>query len=330
MFRAASAFNQDISGWATGAVTNMTSMFRRASAFNQNIGGWDTGAVTDMHYMFDDVTLSTSNYDSLLDGWNSQTLQTGVIFDGGNSTYCAAVAHDNLTSATGHGWTITDGGIDANCPPQFSSSDSVNVAENTTAVITVVATDPNPGDTVAYSLTGGADQGKFTINSSTGELTFTTAPDYENPTDADTNNEYIVEVTASDGTNTNTQTITITVTYVNESSHSSRRSSHISKEKVKEIFGQANNKKEEVKEETKEQKCSYTYSKMVRRGSRGEYVRQLQTILNGLGFNTGIADGLYGPKTMAGIKAFQRAMGIMDDGIFGPQSNGKLTVKCSA
>jgi hypothetical protein len=29
-------------------------------------------------------------------------------------------------------------------------------------------------------------------------LTFTTAPDYENPSDADTNNEYIVEVTVTD------------------------------------------------------------------------------------------------------------------------------------
>jgi len=237
MFRGASAFNQDISGWETGAVTSMNSMFRYASAFNQDISGWNTGAVTDMRSMFDHATsfdqdlggwdvhnlslaasmfslatLNTSNYDSLLNGWNSQTLQTGVTFDGGNATYCAVTAHDNLTSATGHNWTITDGGIDANCPPQFSSSDSVNVAENTTAVTTVVATDPNPGDTVTYSLTGGADQGKFTINSSTGELTFTTAPDFENPTDADSNNIYVVEVQASDGTNNGTQTISVTVT----------------------------------------------------------------------------------------------------------------------
>ena len=47
-------------------------------------------------------------------------------------------------------------------------------------------------------------------------LTFKTAPDYENPTDADTNNAYQVTVTASDGTLSDSIAITISVTNVNE------------------------------------------------------------------------------------------------------------------
>ena len=63
---------------------------------------------------------------------------------------------------------------------------------------------------------GGADQGRFTINSTTGALSFITAPNYEAPADADANNSYIVQVQASDGTFSDVQTITVNVINVNE------------------------------------------------------------------------------------------------------------------
>jgi len=48
-------------------------------------------------------------------------------------------------------------------------------------------------------------------------VTFQAAPDYENPTDADANNVYVVQVTANDGVGrTTTQTINVTVTAVND------------------------------------------------------------------------------------------------------------------
>ena len=48
MFDGATAFNQDISGWDTAAVTNMSGMFAGATSFNQDISGWDTAQVTTM------------------------------------------------------------------------------------------------------------------------------------------------------------------------------------------------------------------------------------------------------------------------------------------
>lgn len=97
---------------------------------------------------------------------------------------------------------------------------AVNVAENSTAVTTVVATDADT-DTITYSISGGADQAKFSIVGATGVLTFATAPNYESPTDADTNNTYEVIVQASDGNGgTDIQTITVTVTDVDETSPS--------------------------------------------------------------------------------------------------------------
>jgi len=113
MFRNATMLNQDISGWDVSSVTNMGFMFDYATAFNQNIGNWNVSSVADMTDMFYGVTLSTANYDSLLVGWDTQTLISGVTFDGGNSTYtadsAAATARANMIS--GDSWVITDGGI---------------------------------------------------------------------------------------------------------------------------------------------------------------------------------------------------------------------------
>ncbi|MDQ6437431.1 Ig-like domain-containing protein, partial [Mesorhizobium sp. LHD-90] len=89
---------------------------------------------------------------------------------------------------------------------------AISVPENGTAVTTVVATDANAGTTLLYSLSG-ADAGKFQI-SSTGVLSFVTAPDFELPGDAGADNVYDVVVTVSDGALTDSQAIAVTVTNV--------------------------------------------------------------------------------------------------------------------
>ncbi|MGE0286722.1 MAG: beta strand repeat-containing protein [Bradyrhizobium sp.] len=92
---------------------------------------------------------------------------------------------------------------------------SVSVAENTTAVTTVQATDVDSA-TVTYLLVTGAgspDHAKFAIDANTGALSFIAAPDYENPTDSDHNNSYVIQVQASDGAGgVDIQTITVNVT----------------------------------------------------------------------------------------------------------------------
>ena len=92
---------------------------------------------------------------------------------------------------------------------------SVSVAENTTAVTTVTATDAD-GGALTYSISGGADAAFFGINASTGALAFTAAPDFETPLDSGADNTYMVIVQVSDGSLTDTQTITVTVTDVND------------------------------------------------------------------------------------------------------------------
>ncbi|HEX5751214.1 MAG TPA: peptidoglycan-binding protein [Archangium sp.] len=67
----------------------------------------------------------------------------------------------------------------------------------------------------------------------------------------------------------------------------------------------------------------------LREGARGEPVRALQNRLNQLGFNAGTADGSFGPRTEAAVKAFQKAKGLTADGVVGPKTWDKLGIKVS-
>jgi peptidoglycan hydrolase-like protein with peptidoglycan-binding domain len=59
---------------------------------------------------------------------------------------------------------------------------------------------------------------------------------------------------------------------------------------------------------------------LLREGSRGEGVEDLQRALHSRGFNPGPADGIFGPRTEGALKSFQRSRAITADGIFGPQT----------
>jgi len=53
---------------------------------------------------------------------------------------------------------------------------------------------------------------------------------------------------------------------------------------------------------------------------RGDDVRDLQRMLNALGFDSGKEDGFYGPRTDAALRVFQRNVGDEPDGIVGPHT----------
>ena len=56
----------------------------------------------------------------------------------------------------------------------------------------------------------------------------------------------------------------------------------------------------------------------------GDDVKEMQSRLNALGYSCGTADGEFGKKTLAGVKAFQKAKGLEVDGEFGPKSFAAL------
>ena len=53
---------------------------------------------------------------------------------------------------------------------------------------------------------------------------------------------------------------------------------------------------------------------------RGDDVRELQRMLNALGFDSAKEDGLYGPRTDLALRLFQRNVGDEPDGIVGPHT----------
>ena len=103
-----------------------------------------------------------------------------------------------------------------NTPPVITSATTFTVDENTTAVATLTADDSDTAVTdLTWSKTGGADSGKFSLTSA-GVLTFSTAPDYEAPADADTDHVYEVTVQVSDGTTPVPADLEVTVENVTE------------------------------------------------------------------------------------------------------------------
>ncbi|MEZ5862665.1 MAG: peptidoglycan-binding protein [Geminicoccaceae bacterium] len=63
---------------------------------------------------------------------------------------------------------------------------------------------------------------------------------------------------------------------------------------------------------------------VLRRGMQGGEVEGLQRALAARGFRPGAIDGRFGPGTEAALIAFQRAHGLLPDGIFGPITRAKL------
>ncbi|WP_201288546.1 cadherin repeat domain-containing protein, partial [Tenacibaculum maritimum] len=95
--------------------------------------------------------------------------------------------------------------------------ENVSTPENTAITVTPVLTG-TPIGAVTYGITGGADQGLFTIDPVTGAVTLA-GQDFENPADVNGDNVYEVEVTVTDADgNTDPAIIKVTVTDVLETS----------------------------------------------------------------------------------------------------------------
>ena len=86
---------------------------------------------------------------------------------------------------------------------------NISVFENQTSAFTVSASDPD-GNTITYSLTG-TDSNLFGITME-GVVTFNNAPDFENPSDSNSDNVYEITANVSDGSLSDSADFMITVT----------------------------------------------------------------------------------------------------------------------
>ncbi|WP_165899457.1 Ig-like domain-containing protein, partial [Roseivirga ehrenbergii] len=184
-----------------GTGTAYTVAATDANTITYSIGAGNDEALFDIVGTTGVVTFKASpDYESPTDG------------DANNTYVINIVASDGVNSVN-QDVTITVTNVD-DTDPVFTSATTANFAENGTGTAyTVAATDAN---TITYSIGAGNDEALFDIVGTTGVVTFKNAPDYENPADGDTDNDYVINVVASDGVNSVNQDVTITVTDMDE------------------------------------------------------------------------------------------------------------------
>lgn len=119
---------------------------------------------------------------------------------------CAA----GLTACGGGGGGLPTPALNPNTAPILTDPGAITLLEGGTAVATIAGTD-SENDSLTFALSSGDDESLFSMSSS-GELSFITAPDFEMPSDAGGNNVYEVTVQVSDGALSDTQALTITIT----------------------------------------------------------------------------------------------------------------------
>ncbi len=98
-----------------------------------------------------------------------------------------------------------------NNPPSLGAIGDQSIAEGDTQVVKTSATDSD-GDSLSFAVSG-IDAEWFTITSD-GLLSFSVAPDYEEPLDADSDNVYALTVSVGDGTESDRESIEVVVTDV--------------------------------------------------------------------------------------------------------------------
>jgi subtilisin family serine protease len=193
--------DKDISILVTD-INDVAPVFTSSASFNAPENQLAIGTVTANDEEDDDLSFSISSEELVITSEGVLTFVSAPDFEAKSSYTTTITVSDGINEAT---QDISVNVTNVNdVAPVFTSSATFSAAENQTAINTVTATDAD-GDDVTFTVSGS----EFAITS-TGVLTFASAPDYE------TKSSYTATVTAADGTNSTTQDITVNVTDVND------------------------------------------------------------------------------------------------------------------
>ncbi|MFC3579623.1 hypothetical protein [Sphingomonas hylomeconis] len=102
-----------------------------------------------------------------------------------------------FTASCGGGDGSTPTPTPTNRAPVFTSATTASVIENSTGTAYTPAATDADNDTVTITISGGADAAAFTMTG--GTLAFASPPNFDRPTDMNTDNSYDVTLAATDG-----------------------------------------------------------------------------------------------------------------------------------
>lgn len=141
--------------------------------------------------------------------------------EGGNGVYGYGSGMPGNSWKASNYWvdlTFDPADVTTNRAPVITSDATFTSPENRASVGLISAEDAD-GNSLSYSITGGADAGRFSIDASTGMLSFLNTPNFELPLDANGDNAYQVTVSVSDGIASTAKGFTVNVTDVNEAGY---------------------------------------------------------------------------------------------------------------
>ncbi len=189
------------------------------SATVRNQGTGSSATTTLRYYRSTDGTIATSDTQVGRDevsalaasATSAEDISLTAPAEEGTYYYGACVDAVSDESGTGNNCSSAVEVTVVNGDPVITSASAAAVPEGTSGVVyTCTARDPD-GDTVTWSKRD-HDHADFNLDSSSGALSFGTAPDHEKPHDGDTNNLYKVTLVATDPAGAyDTQLVTITV-----------------------------------------------------------------------------------------------------------------------
>ena len=97
--------------WDVGSVTGMDFMLAGCTNLDPDLSNWDVSAVKSAEGFMSGAGLSTENYNRILSGWSSQSVQSGVNISFGDVKYSpSSVSFRGSLTSPENGWNITDGG----------------------------------------------------------------------------------------------------------------------------------------------------------------------------------------------------------------------------
>ena len=181
------------------------------SASDPDVGTSLTYSLVDSNGAKDEGLLSIDSSTGVVAFISAPNFETPTDVGADNKIeFSVLVSDGSLEVSQDYSFSITN----VNEAPTISTS-SFSIAEGSTAIGTIAASDPDASSTLSYTISG-TDSSKFSINASSGAVAFLSPPNFESPTDNGLDNTYNFTVTVSDGSLSSSQSIAVAVGNVNE------------------------------------------------------------------------------------------------------------------